>query len=104
MLIEASRIRACNRAIKPAHAIAFGYHSAVLMLLAQHQLWCTQNAAEVAAKMQVTQWASVRIEAIPPGWRPLLVFLNTKSGPQTGARMRRRFLRCLNPLQVRFCS
>ena len=50
--------------------------------------------------MQVTQWASVRIEAIPPGWRPLLVFLNTKSGPQTGARMRRRFLRCLNPLQV----
>ena len=28
------------------------------------------------------------------------MFLNTKSGPQTGARMRRRFLRCLNPLQV----
>ena len=50
--------------------------------------------------LQVTQWASVKIDGVPPGWRPLLVFLNTKSGPQTGSRMRRRFLRCLNPLQV----
>ena len=46
------------------------------------------------------QWDNYRVEHVPPGWRPLLVFLNTKSGPQLGARMRRRFLRCLNPLQV----
>ena len=52
-------------------------------------------------RLQVTQWGSVHIEKVPPGWRPLLVFLNTKSGPQTGARLRRRFLRCLNALQVR---
>ena len=30
----------------------------------------------------------------------LQVFLNTKSGPQVGAQLRRRFLRLLNPLQV----
>lgn len=28
------------------------------------------------------------------------VFLNTRSGPQVGAQLRRRFLRFLNPLQV----
>lgn len=48
------------------------------------------------------QWDSYKVERehVPLGWRPLLVFLNTRSGPQLGARMRRRFLRCLNPLQV----
>lgn len=29
------------------------------------------------------------------------VFVNTKSGPQVGAQLRRRFLRLLNPLQAR---
>ncbi len=29
------------------------------------------------------------------------VFVNTKSGPQAGAQLRRRFLRLLNPLQAR---
>ena len=51
----------------------------------------------------VTSWAQYRIlrERLPSGCSPLLVFLNTKSGAQTGAAMRRRFLRLLNPLQVR---
>lgn len=46
------------------------------------------------------QWDNYRVEQVPPGWRPLLVFINTKSGPQLGFRIRRRFLRMLNPLQV----
>ncbi len=51
----------------------------------------------------MTSWAQYRIdrEKLPSGCSPLLVFLNTKSGAQTGAAMRRRFLRLLNPLQVR---
>ena len=50
----------------------------------------------------VTSWAQYRIdrEKLPSGCSPLLVFLNTKSGAQVGAMMRRRFLRLLNPLQV----
>ena len=51
----------------------------------------------------VTSWAQYRIdrEKLPSGCSPLLVFLNTKSGAQVGAMLRRRFLRLLNPLQVR---
>ena len=51
----------------------------------------------------VTSWAQYRIDAekLPGGCSPLLVFLNTKSGAQVGAMMRRRFLRLLNPLQAR---
>ena len=51
----------------------------------------------------VTSWAQYRIDAekLLGGCSPLLVFLNTKSGAQVGAMMRRRFLRLLNPLQVR---
>ncbi|CAL8462241.1 g1772 [Coccomyxa elongata] len=50
----------------------------------------------------VTSWMQYRIERsrLPPGCSPLLVFLNTRSGPQVGAQLRRRFLRFLNPLQV----
>ncbi|KAK9785856.1 hypothetical protein WJX73_007544 [Symbiochloris irregularis] len=61
----------------------------------------TQKRSAWWAQAQV-QWDSYRVERehVPLGWRPLLVFLNTRSGPQLGARMRRRFLRCLNPLQV----
>ena len=52
----------------------------------------------------MTSWAQYSIdrEKLPGGCSPLLVFLNTKSGAQTGALMRRRFLRLLNPLQVAF--
>ena len=39
-------------------------------------------------------------DELPRGCKPLLVFLNTKSGPQVGAALRRRFLRALHPLQV----
>ena len=54
----------------------------------------------------MTSWAQYRIdrEKLPSGCSPLLVFLNTKSGAQTGAAMRCRFLRLLNPLQVRHIS
>lgn len=45
-------------------------------------------------------WSSYRIERVPPGCKPLLVFMNTKSGPQLGSRLRRRLLRLLNPIQV----
>ncbi|KAK9817740.1 hypothetical protein WJX72_001471 [[Myrmecia] bisecta] len=46
------------------------------------------------------RWQDYRIEDVPVGCKPLLVFLNTKSGPQVGLAMRRKFLRMLNPLQV----
>jgi len=44
--------------------------------------------------------AEFQVKAVPPGFKPLLVFLNTKSGPQVGASLKRRFLKLLNPLQV----
>lgn len=49
-----------------------------------------------------TAWEDyeIRPERLLPGSCPLLVFVNTKSGPQAGAALRRRFLRLLNPLQV----
>ena len=37
---------------------------------------------------------------VPVGVKPVLVFINTKSGPQKGWKLRRKFLRLLNPLQV----
>ena len=37
---------------------------------------------------------------VPHGIRPILVFVNTKSGPQKGWKLRRKFLRLLHPLQV----
>jgi diacylglycerol kinase (ATP) len=46
------------------------------------------------------QWSNYRIEEVPQGCKPLLVFINTKSGPQMGVILRRKFLRLLNPLQV----
>ncbi|KAK9855135.1 hypothetical protein WJX84_000838 [Apatococcus fuscideae] len=57
---------------------------------------------------QTTQWQRHVIEHNSPlrtqggaaGVKPLLVFLNTRSGPQVGATLRRQFLRLLNPLQV----
>ena len=47
-------------------------------------------------------WSSVTIDpaSLPPTCTPLLVVLNTASGPQLGRALRRAFLRRLNPLQV----
>ena len=59
----------------------------------------TQRVASWWGEPQVP-WSSYRIEQVPPGCRPLLVFLNTRSGPQMGTRLRRRLLRLLNPIQV----
>jgi diacylglycerol kinase (ATP) len=47
------------------------------------------------------QWSDYRIEQLPPGCKPVLVFVNTKSGPQVGTSLRQCFLRALHPLQVR---
>ncbi|KAL3148265.1 hypothetical protein ABBQ38_013732 [Trebouxia sp. C0009 RCD-2024] len=46
------------------------------------------------------QWQNYRIENMPSRTKPLLVFVNTKSGPMLGHTLRRKFLRLLNPLQV----
>lgn len=46
------------------------------------------------------QWQNYRIENVPSRTKPLLVFVNTKSGPMLGHTLRRKFLRLLNPLQV----
>lgn len=46
------------------------------------------------------QWQNYRIENMPSRTKPLLVFVNTKSGPMLGHMLRRKFLRLLNPLQV----
>ena len=47
------------------------------------------------------QWQNYRIEGMPSRTKPLLVFVNTKCGPMLGHTLRRKFLRLLNPLQVR---
>jgi len=44
--------------------------------------------------------AEYSIAGLSPWHRPLLVFINTKSGPQVGSGLRRWFLRVFNPLQV----
>ena len=46
------------------------------------------------------QWQDYHIEDMPSRTKPLLVFVNTKSGPMLGHTLRRKFLRLLNPLQV----
>lgn len=45
-------------------------------------------------------WQAYELQELPGSCKPLLVFINTRSGPQTGLDLRRRFLRRLHPLQV----
>jgi diacylglycerol kinase (ATP) len=46
------------------------------------------------------QWNDWSIDSLPPQCKPILVFVNVKSGPQVGEMLHRRFLRLLHPLQV----
>lgn len=46
-------------------------------------------------------WNCCPAGPVAPGHKPVLVFINTKSGPQQGVALRRKFLRLLNPLQAR---
>ncbi len=46
------------------------------------------------------QWTDWTIDSLPSQCRPILVFVNVKSGPQVGELLHRRFLRLLHPLQV----
>ena len=47
-------------------------------------------------------WSEFRlsVEEIPTGIKPILVFINVKSGPCVGSNLRNQFLRRLHPLQV----
>lgn len=46
------------------------------------------------------QWSDWQIKGLPVTHRPILVFINTRSGPQIGETLRQLFLRILHPLQV----
>ena len=50
-------------------------------------------------QLQWTDW-SFSLHGLPFACRPILVFVNVKSGPQMGEALHRRFLRVLHPLQV----
>lgn len=51
---------------------------------------------------QSLDWSHWEIlsSTLPPKTQPILVFINTKSGPQVGTTLRDQFSRLLNPLQV----
>ena len=46
------------------------------------------------------QWNEYKLSMLPLNCRPIVVFVNVKSGPQVGEGFYRRFLRILHPLQV----
>lgn len=64
-------------------------------------MYCAQHS-----KAPSDRWSSYRLDpdAVPPNVRPLLVFVNPKSGPQVGATMKRQLLQLLHPLQVWRCK
>lgn len=57
----------------------------------------TQNGHEVASRCQATKYSIVDL---PHDARPLLVFINSKSGAQNGTSLKRRLNMLLNPVQV----
>lgn len=46
------------------------------------------------------QWHEWNINQLYPGIKPILVFINSRSGPQIGNMIRLRLMRILHPLQV----
>ena len=57
--------------------------------------------AETRACACVPSAQDYRLLELPAECRPVLVFVNVKSGPQIGLTMRAKFLRLLHPLQAR---
>ena len=47
---------------------------------------------------------SADVDALPHDCRPILVFINLKSGPQKGAALKLQLLQLLHPLQARVRS
>jgi hypothetical protein len=71
---------------------------------AQHQISSSaarkQSWWRRAFARRPLRWHEWELMAMPPNCRPVLVFVNVRSGPQVGDMLRRRFLRVLHPLQL----
>ncbi|GIM11455.1 hypothetical protein Vretimale_14954 [Volvox reticuliferus] len=59
--------------------------------------WSLTAAADAAA---ADRWRNFRIGSLPTGYKPLLVFINPRSGPQAGEHLRQQLLQLLHPMQV----
>ncbi|EFJ44622.1 diacylglycerol kinase [Volvox carteri f. nagariensis] len=73
----------------------------------QAQQWYRSHAAGWALSMAAAadaaapeRWRHFRIGVLPPGCKPLLTFINPRSGPQAGEYLRRQLLQLLHPMQV----
>ncbi|GLC33320.1 hypothetical protein PLESTB_000346100 [Pleodorina starrii] len=60
----------------------------------------SSGAAADAAAPERWRHFRVWVGALPAGCRPLLVFINPRSGPQAGEQLRRQLLQLLHPMQV----
>lgn len=58
---------------------------------------CIQGKGEIATQSQIKKYT---LFELPPDARPLLVFINARSGGQLGPALRRRLNMLLNPVQV----
>ncbi|GLI65673.1 hypothetical protein VaNZ11_009277, partial [Volvox africanus] len=71
----------------------------------QAQLWYRSHAAgwsltAAADAAAADRWRHFRIGVLPSGFKPALVFINPRSGPQVGEHLRRQLLQLLHPMQV----